>query len=139
MAFWIYKCNDNGKFNKGDWDYLFEQSSPTRWGNTEWTRPRGKLQVGDVVIAHQTDRKELVGLAEVTGFKRRGAGEDIMLLPIEEIRVKVPRIRECDRRINELEVWKAGPIKTIYDITTADACHLLRVARALAALEDACG
>ncbi|MEX2306360.1 MAG: hypothetical protein WD738_02135, partial [Pirellulales bacterium] len=76
MAFWIYKCNSRNHPDQvawGDWDDFFSGRTNGEWGSTEWVPKLAKAKRGDVVLAYQTNRKELVGIAEVVGLRRRGS------------------------------------------------------------------
>jgi hypothetical protein len=81
--------------------------------------------VGDHIIAYQTDRNELVGLALVKQFRKRGKHRDVVLQPIRDIRAKVRPLKSQDAKISAIPALQPGPIKTIYDISTADAERLL--------------
>jgi hypothetical protein len=87
-----------------------------------------QLHRGDTIIAYQTDRNELVGLAKVQqSCELDGC---LYLTPIETIGVKVRSLREADPRIAAIPAFKPGPIKTIYSICEADAKRLLQAAGA---------
>ena len=104
MSFWVYKCNAhpqarNAHLPTGDWDYVFKQKKDkeVRWGSSA-SIPRlvGDLQPGDLVIACQTDRKELVGVAEVVRIEQDDEHTRIVLRGIEELRVQLPLLKRLD-------------------------------------------
>lgn len=131
--FWVYKCNSRGGPHQrawGDWADVFEDNKPQPWGSTEWMRKSEseRVESGDIIIAYQTDRNELVGLARVVGWKRRGQFEDLILKPLITIGVKVRPLKESDPSIAAIPAFKPGPIQTIYEISDKDAGHLLKAA-----------
>ena len=133
MAWWIYKCNArNNEYQNayGDWDDFFKPQSTRAWGSTEWIPSLGKLRQGDTVIAYQTDRNELVGVATVRQSCRRDT--NLYLTPTEQIGVKVRPLKKANRRIAAIPALQSGPIMTIYSISASDGEALLRAARAAA-------
>jgi len=115
MAFWIYKCNSRNRPHQvtyGDWDRFFRQSGNREWGSTEWVPELAKAQGGDVVLAYQTDRNELVGVAEVVGLRRRGSHKHLMLRPVEELRVKLRPLKKQSTAIARIPALQPGPIHT---------------------------
>ena len=138
MSFWVYKCNtDQHEHQKywGDWDDVFAEGGVMGWGDSEGCDQLSALKSGDIVIAHQSNREELVGLCEVIGYEEKDAKHHLMLKAIEEIRVSMPELKEFDERIESLKAYAQGYVRTIYSITTAEALHLIDVARQLAALK----
>ena len=84
MSWWIYKCNSQNRDYQrswGDWKEFFDGDSDEDWGSTQWVPELSKLKEGDMVIAYQTNRNELVGLAKVRqswmGRSYRTAAEGI--------------------------------------------------------------
>jgi len=128
MAWWVYKCNDNGQFQRGNWDYVFKRTRATSWGTT---RIRGlrQLHAGDQVIAYQTDREEIVGLTEVTRIRSRGGYDEIIMRPVEKIGASVPTLKRDYDAIATIPAFQPGFPKTLYSIEANDARLLLRAAR----------
>jgi hypothetical protein len=131
MPWWIYKCNSKQLEYQnawGDWYDFFYGDPSQHWGSTEWTPALAELKKGDMIIAYQTDRNELVGLAQV----RQPCEDDTYLYldPVEIIRVKVRPLKKSDPKIAAIPALQPGPIKTIYDISTSDARRLLKAAGA---------
>lgn len=65
---WIYKCNSKGREHQrtyGDWSDVFASQSARVWGTTRVIPELAKANIGDTVLAYQTDRNELVGVARV--------------------------------------------------------------------------
>ena len=127
MSWWVYKCNSKQHAYQsawGDWRDFFEGDPDDHWGSTEWVPALAQLQRGDMIIAYQTDRNELVGLAKV----RRPCERDgyLYLTPIETIGVKVRPLKEADSRIAAIPALQPGPIRTLYPISLVDAKALLR-------------
>ncbi len=85
------------------------------------------MKRGDIIIAYQTNRNELVGIARV----RQSCELDsyLHLKPIETIRVKVRPLKESDQRIASIPALQGGPIQTIYAISESDARRLLKAAK----------
>lgn len=133
MAYWIYKCNAKKhpyQVASGDWDEVFASVEPSSWGSTEWTDELRKARAGDVILAYQTDRNELVGLARVVRFESRKGYRDIILRPLEELRVKVRPLKKASRDIGRIDALQPGPIHTLYSISATDADKLLKAAKA---------
>lgn len=131
MAWWIYKCNNQQHPNQvayGDWREFFDVGGVTSWGSNERVPALEQLTPGDMVIAYQTDRNELVGLTKVDSFRRRGGFLDLYLEPLEEIGVKVRPLKKSNPGVAAIPGLQPGPIKTVYDISTSDAKTLLRAA-----------
>lgn len=131
MSWWIYKCNSQNRdyqISYGDWKGFFDDDSDEEWGSAEWIPALSELKEGDIVIAYQTNRNELVGLAkvrqscEVNGY--------LYLAPIEVIGVKVRPLKKLYPKIAEIPALKPGPIQTVYSISPSDARYLLKAAGA---------
>lgn len=135
MGWWIYKCNSKKpppQVDIGDWAVFFESDDISQWGSSEWIRGLTSLTPGDRIIAYQTDRKELVGLAEVVQIRphrsRNKVHHYLYLKPLEKIGVRVPPLKKADPRIAAIPALKPGPIQTLYSITASDARRLLKAA-----------
>lgn len=127
MNWWVYKCNSKGLPYQnawGDWDDFFNDPNE-HWGSSDWVPALEELEKGDMIIAYQTDRNELVGIAQV----RQPCDYDTYLYldPIEIIGVKVKPLKS-DPKVAAIPAFKPGPIKTIYDISETDAKRLLKAA-----------
>ena len=136
MNWWVFKCNSKKRsYNavSGDWNDVFEQSEVYQWGSTEHGRfgkQLEQLKPKNLIIAYQTDRNELVGCCEVDHLEPRGKYKDVYLLPLETIGVKVRPLKDRDRKVAAIPAFKkTGRIRTIYEISEADAIHLLEIAR----------
>lgn len=135
MAYWIYKCNSrNGNHQRhyGAWSEFFRlavEHDPLRWGTTEVVQELDQLAVNDTILAHQTDQNELVGIARVAEMRACGPFVDVMLSPVERIGAKVRPLKLADERIASIGALKAGPIKTLYKLSAAEANRLIRAAR----------
>jgi len=69
MKLWVYKCNSRNLPYQpayGDWRDFFDIGKEQDWGSTDWIPALADLNVGDLIIAYQTNRNELAGLAKVT-------------------------------------------------------------------------
>ena len=60
------------KGGRGDWAEVFESQEPQWWGTTEIVPELSNATRGDTILAYQTDRNELVGVARVVGWKPQG-------------------------------------------------------------------
>jgi hypothetical protein len=133
MNFWIYKCNSRDHPNQvvhGDWDGFFTDTVAQEWGSTEWVPALAQAKRGDVVLAYQTNRNELVGVAKVTALRSRGRYLDLILTPVEELRVKVRPLKKSSPAIERIQALQPGPIHTLYSISPTEAKALLRAAKA---------
>ncbi|MGH9460524.1 MAG: protein NO VEIN domain-containing protein [Vicinamibacteria bacterium] len=129
--FWIYKCNSGNhpyQVAYGDWNDFFIEDGASEWGSTEWVPALADARPGDTILAYQTDRNELVGLARVSRLRPRSRFLDLILKPIRKIGVKVRPLKILDPRIAAIPALKPGPIRTLYPIAGSDAKRLLRAA-----------
>ena len=129
MSWWIYKCNSQNRDYQrawGDWKEFFDGDSDEHWGSTQWVPELSELKEGDMVIAYQTNRNELVGLAKV----RQSCEVDtyLYLKPVEVIGVKVRPLKRLNPKVADIPALKPGPIQTIYSISPSDARCLLKTA-----------
>jgi hypothetical protein len=132
VATWIYKCNARNaphQVSFGDWDDFFAEPGDGEWGSTEWTPELRKAQPEDTILAYQTDRNEFVGIAKVVRQRKRGAYRDLILRPVEEVRVKLRPLKKRYASISRIAALQPGPIRTLYPIAADDARRLLRGAR----------
>jgi hypothetical protein len=126
---WIYKCNARNEPHQstyGDWKDFFRDGETSDWGSTESVPALRRASVGDRIIAYQTDRNELVGMAQVVGWRRRGKYEDIILKPLVRLGVKVRPLKKRYPRVARIPALRPGPIRTLYEIPPADAKLLLK-------------
>lgn len=129
----MYKCNAQGhdyQRTDGDWAEVFESSGPQWWGRTRVVPELANAKVGDKILAYQTDRNELVGVAKVVRWDREGRYKRLILRPIENIGVRVRPLKEADSRLARIPAFQPGPIHTLYQISTPDALLVLKAARA---------
>lgn len=129
--FWIYKCNSLQRpyqVTYGDWSDFFVGARERAWGTTEDVPAVSDAKRGDIILAYQTNRNELVGLARVAALRPRDNHLDLILKPIRKIGVKVRPLKKSDRKIAAIPALQPGPIRTLYEITASDARHLLRAA-----------
>src|SRR3954463_2186905 len=111
MAYWVYKNNSRNaphQVSYGDWEGFFSANRPDEWGSTEWISDVLKLAPGDNVLAYQTDRNELVGLAKVVRLTKRGPYHDAILKPVARIGAKV-RPLKADPHIGAIPALQGGP------------------------------
>lgn len=130
MAYWMYKCNAKRSVSpvyRGNWNVFFESSGAREWGNAKRLPALRQLSAGDIVIAYQTDRNELVGVAEVV--ENHGRSNNVMMKQKEEIRAKVRPLKRANEKIAKTPALKQGYIRTLYTISPADAKRLLKAAR----------
>jgi len=130
MAWWVYKCNSRGheyQNHFGDWNTFFEKADPEwRWGTIAYVPALARLQVGDTILAYQTDRNELVGVARVTQSSE-GNGY-VYMTPERLIGVRVRPLKKADPCIAAIPALQGGPIQTIYAISPQDAELLIQAA-----------
>jgi hypothetical protein len=128
----MYKCNSLNKPHQrasGDWRDFFAEEGTGVWGRTAWVPDLQVLQPGDRVLAYQTNRNELVGVAEVDELRPVDDGLELWLTPTERLGAKVRPLKRADALIAKIPALAPGPVKTIYDVTPTDAVRLLRAAR----------
>src|SRR5882724_8747237 len=99
MAWYVYKCNNQNNDYQGafgDWQDFFNNPDQ-QWGHIDWTPDLERLDVGDMVIAYQTERNELVGVARV----RQACDKDghVYLDAVERIGAKVRPLKRRSSRI----------------------------------------
>jgi hypothetical protein len=119
-VYWIYKCNSRRQPYQvayGDWRDFFLRNAPQEWGSTEWVPALRDPRPGHTIIAYQTDRNELVGLAKVTRHQRRAGHLDLILAPVQMIGAKVRPLKQRYKSIRQIPALQPGPIKTLYHIS----------------------
>ena len=129
--YWVYKCNSkNREYQRtyGDWAEVFESQSPQWWGTTKIVPELSKASVGDTILAYQTDRNELVGVARVVSWKPQGKFKRLILQPVRTISVRVRPLKEGSSKVARIPALQPGQIRTLYPISRADATALLRAA-----------
>jgi hypothetical protein len=130
---WVYKCNSKGypyQSAWGDWRELFASTRARPWGSTQWTPRLEHAGSGDTIVAYQTDRNELVGIARVVRWQKRGRYRDLILQPVRTIGTKVRPLKQGDPSVARIPALQPGPIQTLYPISAADTERLLRAAKA---------
>jgi hypothetical protein len=132
-SWWVYKCNaQNREYQAayGNWEEVFRSKRPVAWGETTWVPQLSNLQPGDRVLAYQTDRNELVGVAEVVELRAKRGEKEVWLRPTQRIGVPVRPLKASHPEVAEIPAFKPGPVKTLYAISDADVAVLLRAAGA---------
>lgn len=102
MRYWLYKCNvDGGPAGFwGDWrTMVFDRRGPVGWGGHYSTRSAEvaryidtEVSVGDVVVAYQTNEREIVGFCVVQALRvsKKHGGTELYLQPIEALDPGLP-------------------------------------------------
>jgi len=142
---WYYKTNSTNQPYQsgwGDWKRVFESRQPREWGGTWCTKhPTSRkifeedLRKGDLVVCYQTDRREILGICRVVGFKNRPRGSkkgrNVMLRPIEEFPspVKIHALKQELRELREIRALKPGPMMAIQELNKKEASLLLSVCK----------
>jgi hypothetical protein len=128
----MYKCNAKQHgYQKawGDWDEFFSRGHRAqRWGKTEWTPSIAQLRRGDMILAYQTNRNELVGTARVKQSCDRDGW--LYLERLDRIGVKVRPLKKSDPEIAAISALRPGPIMTVYPVSRDEAARLLIAAGA---------
>lgn len=130
--YWIYKCNAKALPHQvvvGDWERFFASPAGGEWGSTARVPALAQARRGHLILAYQTDRNELVGVARVRSWRPRNGAQDLILEPIERLGVRVRPLKQSDPAIDAIPALRPGPIRTLYEISDADARRLLRAAR----------
>jgi hypothetical protein len=132
MDYWVYKCNSKEpqRGNKlwGDWEDegVFADAEGFAWGRVADNPDLQRPKKGDRVIAHQTDRQRLVGVAEVLGL-RKGR---FWLRPLEQIGADMKALKRRYEEVAAIPAYQMGDRHAIREITARQAETLLRLARA---------
>ena len=129
--YWVYKCNSKDREYQrtyGDWAEVFESQGPQWWGTTKIVPELSKASVGDTILAYQTDRNELVGVARVVGWKPQERFKRLILKPVRTIGVRVRPLKEGSSKVARIPALQPGQIRTLYPISRADAAALLKAA-----------
>jgi hypothetical protein len=129
--YWVYKCNSKDREYQrtyGDWAEVFESQDAQWWGTTKIVPELSNARVGDTILAYQTDRNELVGVARVVGWKHQGKYKRLVLKPVRPIGVRVRPLKEGNMKVARIPALQPGPIRTLYPITQPDAVALLKAA-----------
>jgi serine/threonine protein kinase len=112
---WVYKCRSTSDAAEGDWNYFFEEMDGRgEWGGTWVTRSasslksiREKLQVGDLVLAWQTDKRWALGLCRVIALPRDG---DEVAIELEAVTRFAQPVKLLDYRDEMPAVRRRNPI-----------------------------
>ncbi len=132
MRFWVYKCNSLGlpyQRSWGDWADFFAAAKPRWWGFANLTPELNKLRPGDIILAYQTNRNELVGLAKVLRWEQhRWHGRVPILEPLHFVGVRVRPLKKSNPKIAAIPAFQGGPIRTLYEISARDTRRLLKAA-----------
>ncbi len=140
-SLYVYKCHNNPHTESsvsGDWAEVFDASGPVRWGGAwAWATKNAaslgsfvnELQVGDLILAWQTDEHAAVGVAEVVGFKTKGYVKHALLEARERFPKLVP-LRMLRRTTNpelvDMPALTQGNIANFYPTTQTEAQALLK-------------
>lgn len=137
MAWYVYKCDSRKgpRQNQfGDWRNFFEATQDggeRRWGTPDTAPDLERLTPGDEVLAYQTDRHRLVGLAQVRRWGEEKGRRCVYLRPRLWLGAEGVDMRplKADGRIAAVPAFKTREIRTLYDIDADEARYLLDVAR----------
>jgi hypothetical protein len=137
-SLYVYKCRNDpysGNSAYGDWDDVFSQSGPVKWGGawatkhpTSLTIFESELQVGDLILAWQTDLKAAIGIAEVVGFTYVGQDKHVLLEAREEFPnpVHLHALKKTTNpELRTVSALKQGNVATIYRTDHREAQALL--------------
>jgi Domain of unknown function (DUF3883) len=146
---WVYKCNANEHsyaIATGDWDRFFAGPQPGEWGgSTTMASPASldilwnRMQVGDLALCWQTNRRRAVGLCRVHSFddwtddhgdKQRDMWLGMLGEPFSPP-VNIYELKKQDPRLASVRALQSGYISTLYETTPAEARTLLRTCRIL--------
>lgn len=95
MRYWLYKCNIEGgpAGYAGDWrNGVFRSEGATEWGGHYSTASPEVarllddfVNVGDVVVAYQTNEKAIVGFCRIDDIEGKPGDLKVVLQPIHEL------------------------------------------------------
>jgi hypothetical protein len=129
--YWIYKCNAKDRDYQrtyGDWSEVFDSNEVQHWGTTKIVPELSNAKPGNLILAYQTDRNELVGLARVVRWEPHGKFKWLMLKPVQAIGVRVRPLKVANPKVARIPALQPGPIRTLYKISSSDAALLLSAA-----------
>jgi hypothetical protein len=133
MAWWVYKCNSRGRDYQrayGDWREFFENHDPEEdWGSSDSVNGLDRLQIGDGIVAYQTNRNEVVGLARVRLLCEVDGVLFLYLVPVQQTGFRVNPLKKEFEDVRSIKAFAPPIIKTIYEITLAEVRALLRAAK----------
>lgn len=136
VPLWVYKCNATSSA-EGEWDYFFDDvGGEGEWGGT-WcinnhaSRKiiRERLQVGDLVLAWQTDKQAAYGLCRVAALEDHGDDTGIILETLMRFAqpVKLLEWKERSPALADGKAFRKGNAGTIFETTPAEATEILRI------------
>lgn len=134
---WIYKCNANDEGNHGDWTEFFSnRGGQGRWGGGWCIKNPGsrkilfeELQIGDFILAWQTDERAAMGLCRVTDLPGEGDDMEIKLETVKRFRPPV-RLLSWKRNSSALANGKGfiqGKLGTLFETTEEEASEIMRI------------
>jgi hypothetical protein len=141
---WMYKSNNRprpGQTSKGNWrSDFFGETGPGggRWGG-EWginsksslSILRKEMKAGDLIIAYQSDTKEIVGLCRVRRVAvfdpEKGIEMDLVPACLFDEPVPIHALkRKLDQELNTVSALKPGFAGTLYRVSSEDAAIIGR-------------
>ena len=137
MRWYVYKCNNRNDPHQnlyGDWRHFFDRTadgSSDHWGMPDYVPALSELAEGDKILAYQTDRNSLLGVAVVDKWGEEKGIRYVYLRPrirLGDDGVKVRPMKKVDETIASIPAFKTNEIKTLYDITPEHAEHILQAA-----------
>jgi Domain of unknown function (DUF3883) len=143
VRLWVYKCNARNppqRVVSGDWEDFFAGGTQ-EWGTTQTIGSavslrilREEMNVGDLVLAVQTDRRAAIGVCRVAEFDDYPGDDDriereLILEPVQlfERPVKLYDLKKTRSALARVQALRQGPIQSLYATTAAEARVLLRV------------
>ena len=144
-SLYVYKCNSNDEDNQGDWNHFFDrQKGRGRWGGTWCIRNpcsakilRERLQVGDYILAWQTNERAAYGICLVERLPVKGNEITIHLKLIERFDPPV-RLLSHKKTVPALANGSAfvqGKLGTLFDTASDEAASILELCNASKAVK----
>lgn len=135
---WIYKCNAKEGV-RGNWDYFFDNViDELDWGSTRddsiksnASRKilRQEMQVGDLILAWQSDMKVAIGLCRVAELENDGDDVTILLETVNRFKKPV-NLLEWKKKYPALRDgigFQQGSAGTIHATTAPEAAAILKI------------
>lgn len=127
---WVYKCNSTGRGRsdlRGDWRRHFQWSKDEdSWGSSGDIEDLQMLNIGDRVVAYQSNTREIVGVVEVS---RKVDSGNVYFRPLMRfVDVHIQSLKQNNTGIRSIGAFKQGVIRTLYRLSAAEAKRLLRAA-----------
>ncbi len=135
VPLWVYKCNSQSAVG-GHWKDFFSRSEPGPWGGTHCINSaasrkiiRKHLQVGDYILAWQTDEKVAWGLCRVVELRREGTDIRILLQAVQRFPSPIPLLdwKKKSPALAAGIAFQPAKVGTLFATTPEEAREIRRI------------